>query len=821
MEAKGTLGDRVTVDIRLDDSGFRDGDERLRLDVSGRVWKASAGLLPFALPESRFLVGSKTGLGFLVAGKGPQWEVAGFAGRPEGRPHRNQFAGRGAVQEYVLTDRSGAPNPIVVVGTDRVTLDGRRLERGVDYEMDYLEGAVLLARPLLPLDERRRLVVEFEESSGGSGFRSSTVGLRGTRRFGRAASTRERNWVSLGFAAEFDDRGAEASPDTTGATPGQVVVFEAAARADLAPGLGVRAVGALSARDTDTWSDEGELPTKGAFDLGLEFSRGNLGMKVSRFVAEPGFQGVGLDRFEAGGEGRVAAKDAAVSTAELLYKAGKAATLRARFRDAVTNLDQVRAEAEEHLQAASVDLDLHKLHGADVALRYLGEDATQRAAGQAEAKGGGRDRLGASATRKFGAVSVQVRGEWEGSRVPADEAGGAATGLPGPAPGETHRTAGLELTGPGDGRVAWSLGGAVRDVVGGEDVEPLRVQRDLRAGMSSTLGSGLTVRTDLHHLKEERLDPDDTTGPPVQETNTGEARVRWNRGTKVEVESHLSAEVRSRILADPSDARFDPLRGGTAPGTGRTWVPQTVVTAHPVLARGATHRLTLRPVDPVQVTGNLRLQTESDTVTGEAQVRDRSGDGRVAWEARPGLRLSLEAGAGTSVNVPSKVDRSSGHRRLEVVKSFDDGSSLELTRQVDLSRDRREPARDRWVEKDRLGMERRLGRGLTAKAGLFEESEDSAVRTDRQGFDLGVVWERPQRGQKLELGFELGQLLGVDTRGEDVDSARRRWSVNASSRIGTEGFLDMGLALSSTGEDGKGGTGYQAVTSRVGLGLDF
>lgn len=75
----------------------------------------------------------------------------------------------GAVRVAFAYRREGTAfslGPSLVPGSERVTLNGRRLARGTDYSLDYASGVLLLFTPLGPDDELR---VDFERQRGGLG----------------------------------------------------------------------------------------------------------------------------------------------------------------------------------------------------------------------------------------------------------------------------------------------------------------------------------------------------------------------------------------------------------------------------------------------------------------------------------------------------------------------------------------------------------------------------------------------------------------------------------------------------------------------------
>lgn len=81
----------------------------------------------------------------------------------------DEFFASGAVRVAYAYRREGGAfmlGPSVVPGSERVSVNGKSLARGVDYTVDYAAGMLLLFSPLKPEDE---LVVDFERQRGGLG----------------------------------------------------------------------------------------------------------------------------------------------------------------------------------------------------------------------------------------------------------------------------------------------------------------------------------------------------------------------------------------------------------------------------------------------------------------------------------------------------------------------------------------------------------------------------------------------------------------------------------------------------------------------------
>jgi hypothetical protein len=799
LEVTGSIGERVHLDVMLDDSVFQDEEKRLRLDVSGRVWNLSLGRFPLMLEGSRFLMAPRTGMGAFLKGTMNRETVEAFIQRPEGRTQRNFFKGKGALQEYVLTDSTGLPNPLVVVGSERVVLDGRVLTRGEDYELDYLEGAILLSQGLLPLDERNRLSVEFEEAGQGSGLRSTFYGGRYTRQLG----PKKEAHFSVGFAGEVDQLSQTSSLETTGITPHRLGVFEVSAHTPLAPGVILDGRAAISSLDEDLNSDEGGRGPVGAFDLKLSYGARLYDLVVGRSVVEPGFQGVGLTRFQTAGERRFASRDGAISFLQGNYHPHKDFQARTSYQEAESNLSDLPDESREEVRTATVEVDTNGLLGGELDFRYLGEVNQGRIAGQAEERSGTKDRFSVVHGRRLGKVGIQLRAEMEDVYLEGE-------------PADSYQLAGVEFTGPTTSAVNWSASGNLRVIHRGDAADPKRLERNARAGFNADMGDDLSLSLDYRHRRETNRDPEDTSRAPEQETNTGEARLRYLRGERLEAETVYTGEVRSRIFLD----RFNDYQAGL---DSRTYQPpaQTAVTPNPILNRGSTTNVLFRPSQKVEVGGGYRWRLEADTQTRELFSREEGADGRVTWTPSEGWRASFQQGENHSQNPTAGTDRSQYSQGLEVVRSFSSGSNVNLTRSLEHLEDRANQDLSERILKDRLGVERRLRKGVVAKGGVSTGVEERVVRSETRGLDAGLEWTQPRTGSRLGIGVDLSQLLREDSAGERQETARKKWFLSAAGKLGDEGFVDLGLELTTAGEDPRGGEGYRALTTNLRLGLEF
>ncbi len=166
-------------------------------EISGRHVKATGGdirTLPVAnLPEKRM-----TGVGATYFSK--QTTIGADIGRPLGEYQSISLRGvDGRQGPYQLTGRDSRPAG-VVPGSERVYVDGRRLESGSDrhYVMDYASGRITFS-PSILITSRSRIEIDYEASS--SDYQRVTLDAIGDVQFGDSVVS-----LSFGFRRESDEK---------------------------------------------------------------------------------------------------------------------------------------------------------------------------------------------------------------------------------------------------------------------------------------------------------------------------------------------------------------------------------------------------------------------------------------------------------------------------------------------------------------------------------------------------------------------------------------------------------------------------------------
>ncbi|MFZ5951264.1 MAG: hypothetical protein ACOYXC_11190, partial [Candidatus Rifleibacteriota bacterium] len=204
LEIDGNITENSTVHAILDDKD--DEDRRFTVNIDGPVWKFVMGDFPLALEGTEFTLFRKEVRGIMAQGSfHEKFKSIFLFSQSKGQARREQFRGAGQQQEFRM---QGSP---VVQNSERVSIDGRLLTRGVDYLVDYEDGLIKFQPHLLPIEVTSWIVIEYEVSDKSLAFSRN---LFGTRHIYTRSEGRE---IALSWLREVDNSTPK-SGDTASST---------------------------------------------------------------------------------------------------------------------------------------------------------------------------------------------------------------------------------------------------------------------------------------------------------------------------------------------------------------------------------------------------------------------------------------------------------------------------------------------------------------------------------------------------------------------------------------------------------------------------
>lgn len=184
VNLSGELSPNVHVSAQLSDSQSKlspegDSKELSSLDqvfirVYGDKWELGMGDLDLSYENSRHL-NYYTKLEGIAASYNGQNEIAAAYSAASGKTASAQISIIDGKQgPYYLNPNTTQRSFIIVAGTEQIYLDGRHLERGTDYFIDYSEGSVMFRRMVSSLNTVNSVFQYSDENYRQSSFYSNS-----------------------------------------------------------------------------------------------------------------------------------------------------------------------------------------------------------------------------------------------------------------------------------------------------------------------------------------------------------------------------------------------------------------------------------------------------------------------------------------------------------------------------------------------------------------------------------------------------------------------------------------------------------------------
>ncbi len=162
----GTLTDQNSPIQPEGNTQTLDEIDKVYLEVKHPSAKIVAGDIDMNLKYGQFLNMSRRLEGLHVELFNNRTNASGYIGSTKGKFHKTDFMGEDQNQgPYPLSSEIGSRNIIVMAGSERIWIDGVRMERGEnnDYTIDY-SSAEIIFTPNRVIDSNSRIYVEFEYS---------------------------------------------------------------------------------------------------------------------------------------------------------------------------------------------------------------------------------------------------------------------------------------------------------------------------------------------------------------------------------------------------------------------------------------------------------------------------------------------------------------------------------------------------------------------------------------------------------------------------------------------------------------------------------
>ena len=205
LEIDGNIDDYSTVHAVLDDSD--DEDRKFTVNVESNGWKVVLGDFPVSLEGSKFALFTKEVRGIMAQGQmSKHWKSTFLYAQSKGLSRREQFRGAGSQQEYRML---ASP---MVKESEKVYIDGVKLVRGIDYQVDYDESIIKFLPSVLPIEVTRWVVVEYESDDEDNAFTRNMFGMRHEYTHSEGRS------VAISWIKELDHSSPKSATDNASGT---------------------------------------------------------------------------------------------------------------------------------------------------------------------------------------------------------------------------------------------------------------------------------------------------------------------------------------------------------------------------------------------------------------------------------------------------------------------------------------------------------------------------------------------------------------------------------------------------------------------------
>ena len=360
FQVRGRLGDSTEVNAIFDDSNEREEDEKILLNLKGAQYTAALGRIDLNLEGTRFLINNKKALGAFFERNWDHWKAAFLISRSEGIEERDQFFGKGLQREYVLKKSP------VVAGSESITLDGVKLNRGIDYRIDYEGGSIQLEHSLLPVESTSNLIVEYESSRDGSSYKNRVFGSRLRYDFDQNRK--------LGFSFLIEkDQIDEAMMQTLADKPHQLNLYGLDLKWSDFYGLNLDMEFVYSRDKQDIASHTLPVLSGTAIDLLAKYKKSAHQLVFQKERIDPRFRSIGKNKFIALGEDSNLVGDVDQSSLRYQYTTG-AWNFSQEYRDSQTNLKDDPAKDSVNFMMAGGSLSYEFDNGLRLRTQYKNEN---------------------------------------------------------------------------------------------------------------------------------------------------------------------------------------------------------------------------------------------------------------------------------------------------------------------------------------------------------------------------------------------------------------------------------------------------------------
>lgn len=777
IQVRGEVGDGVEVQAVFDDSNFKEDDEKILINLQGDTFEMALGRISLDMSGTRFILNNRKALGIFVKRKFNKLESSLLISRSEGQEERETLKGQGLTREYLLKK-----SPLVP-GSEKITLDGRKLQEGKDYRVDYEGGSFQLDQELLPVENTSTIIVEYESSREGAAFKNRIFATR------QQYTAQKGQKFGFSYVLEKDEISKEFA-SLLQSTPHELSVIGVDAQLKLAQNLNLKMETAHSEDKQDILSHSRPILVGNALDLSLDFKNRGHQLQVRKERIEPEFRSVGKKAFLSQGEDGGLVGDISENSLQYLWSR-KDFNFRQTYRSSETNLSSDPTKESKEFQGLSSEVNgvfasrielsagvSHENHPTFFEGELRSEDILRKKFFKLEYP-----------AIKGLRLALQSQNETKGTAGRREE---------------FLQDRSLNFFATKNKNWNWNYGIKVRDTKDNMTAEEISSSRDHKLSLNFKRGRGIQSQANFVIRDDDEI----REGTKARSVSS-QFDLRYRPTKKFDYSLKWKQEEKKRMILETS--RID-LSQDVQAQSKKTYLTPT----NPIQNLISSQSLRYQQNANVFHRLNHRFRSEWEQISDKTLVENESLHYDLKWNLPWDIRLRYQWRWNDRFNANSKLDRSSYSHDYELVKNYRSSTTLTATLKD-------EEETDHWLNTKQeildgsLRWERSLSRLFRTHGTVIGRDKAGGENSREWSLGGGVVYTPGLNDLRVGLEVSKGRLEQKNsTRVGDVEEML----LSLNKNLFDGAFLEGKYRYEREGPSARG-SGYTGGTYHLRVSMDF
>ncbi|MFA7578199.1 MAG: hypothetical protein WC002_09065, partial [Candidatus Muiribacteriota bacterium] len=169
LKMMGEIARGISINAVFDDTKVQNDNHEITLFLTNGNVKGAFGDILTSFSHSDIIFFNKKTRGMELTDKNEKFYF--LYALSEGKIYSEVFTGKGMLQEYRMFFYP------LVRGSETVILDGKKLTKGTDYDIDYEDGSIFIETHLLPVESTSTLFINYEYMEDEKAFKRHVRGL--------------------------------------------------------------------------------------------------------------------------------------------------------------------------------------------------------------------------------------------------------------------------------------------------------------------------------------------------------------------------------------------------------------------------------------------------------------------------------------------------------------------------------------------------------------------------------------------------------------------------------------------------------------------